>query len=364
MLAVIHTDLLHLKENLKQKNKIKMKNSIVVYGAYGHTGKFIVSQLLEQGLNPTLCGRDKEKLLSYSQQYPNLETKVADINQPNSLDNAFSGSNIIINCAGPYLDTAEPIIQSALRLSKHYIDLSAEQKSVLDIFEQYSDQAKQAKIIIIPAAAFYGGLGDLLSTALTQDWNVIDEIRIYIGLDSWHPTKGTRLTGKRNHYQRFVLANGQLQPLQTSIPITWSFPKPIETKEMLTVPFSEIITISRHLNVKNINTFISQNSIEDIRNAETPEPKPTDEKNRSSQQFCMEVVALNGNKKRKISAQGRDIYAVTAPLVVEAIKRIIAGNIKSQGVTTMGENFDAADFLKSLSVDDITISQIQESVND
>jgi hypothetical protein len=104
--------------------------------------------------------------------------------------------------------------------------------------------------------------------------------------------------------------------------------------------YSEIITISRHLNVKNINTYISLNSIEDIRNTETPEPKPTDEKNRSSQQFCMEVVARNRNKKRTIVAQGRDIYAVTAALVVDAIKRILTGKTKKQGVTTMGEGFE------------------------
>ena len=341
-----------------------MKNNIAVYGAYGHTGKFIVSQLLHHGFNPILCGRNKERLSSYSQQYPNLETKVADINQPNSLDSAFTGSDIIVNCAGPYLDTAEPIIQSALRLGKTYIDLSAEQKSVLDIFEKYSDQAEQAKIIIIPAAAFYGGLGDLLSTALTDGWNEIEDINIYIGLDSWHPTKGTRLTGERNHYQRFVFANGHLQPLQASEPIIWNFPKPMKAIEMIAVPLTEIITISRHLNVKNINTYISLNSIQDIRNTETPEPKPTDEKNRSSQLFCMEVVALNGNKKRNIVAQGKDIYAVTAPLVVEAIKRIIAGKIKKYGVTTLGEVFEATDFLNSLNADDITISLIQESAAD
>ena len=45
---------------------------------------------------------------------PNLETKVGDINFPNSLNNAFLSSAIIINCAGPYLDTAEEFIQSAL----------------------------------------------------------------------------------------------------------------------------------------------------------------------------------------------------------------------------------------------------------
>jgi short subunit dehydrogenase-like uncharacterized protein len=338
-----------------------MQNNIVIYGAYGHTAKFIISQLYEQGYRPILCGRNAEKLSGLSRQYPDLKIRVADINQPTLLDDAFDETKIIINCAGPFLDSAEPIIQSALRLDKHYIDISAEQKAVLDIFEGYSEKAKLSEIVIIPAAAFYGGLGDLLSTALTQDWNDVDEIRIYIGLDSWHPTKGTRLTGQRNHYQRFIFADKRLQPLQQSESISWRFPHPINAQEMVAIPFSEIITISRHINVNTINTYLSKNALEDIRNAETPEPIAIDKKNRSSQHFCMEVVAVKGNMKRRIIAQGKDIYAATAPLVVEAIKRIISGKIKKPGVTTLGETFDSTGFLESLSADDITISPIQET---
>lgn len=232
---------------------------------------------------------------------------------------------------------------------------------MLDTFEQFSEKARQSEIVVIPAAAFYGGLADLLSTALTQGWAQVDNITIYIGLDSWHPTKGTRLTGERNHYQRFVLADNQLQPLQAGAPLNWSFPPPIDTKEMLAMPLSEIITISKHIAVNNINTYLSQNSINDIRNAETPEPKPADTKNRSSQHFCMEVEAKIGNSRKRISAQGKDIYAATAPLVVEAIKRILAGKLNKIGVTTLGETFDAPDFLNSLNEEDIIISKIQES---
>ncbi len=130
---------------------------------------------------------------------------------------------------------------------------------------------------------------------------------------------------------------------------------------MVAIPFSEIITISRHINVNTINTYLSKNALEDIRNAETPEPIAIDKKNRSSQHFCMEVVAVKGNMKRRIIAQGKDIYAATAPLVVEAIKRIISGKIKKPGVTTLGETFDSTGFLESLSADDITISPIQET---
>lgn len=338
-----------------------MAHKIAIYGAYGHTGKFIIAQLCANGYQPLLTGRNKEKLSELEKQYPHLKTVVSDIGDPNSLDEAFAESTTIINCAGPFLDTAEPIIQSALRLQKNYIDLSAEQKAVLDVFENFSVKAKQAGIIVLPAVAFYGGLGDLLTTALTAGWDEIDDINLYIGLDSWHPTKGTRLTGDRNHYQRLVLDNGQLVPVKTTTSISWNFPEPISKQEMIPVPLSEIITISRHLKVKNINTYLSQKSIEDIRSDATPEPKPVDKKNRSSQQFCLEVVATKGNIKRMIYAKGQDIYAVTAPLVVEAINRIKIGKLKTKGVSTLGEIFNAGEFLKSLSTEDILISKIEES---
>ena len=340
-----------------------MKTDIVIYGAYGHTGKFILSRLSEQGYTPILSGRNKEKLVELNKQFPNLKIVQADIDEPKALDKVFSQAKTVINCAGPYLDTSIPIAASALRVGSNYIDLSAEQKSVLDIFEKFSDQANKANIIMLPALAFYGGLADLLSTHLTRDWYKIDAINIYVGLNSWHPTKGTRLTGERNHHQRLIFAGGTLKPLDPAQPINWKFAKPIGEKAVIPVPLTEIITVSHHLNVENVNTFISLNSIEDIRDANTPEPTPIDEKKRSSQQFCMEVLATQGNKTRKISATGQDIYAVTAPLVVETIKRIKLGAIKNKGVTTVGEIFDASDFMKALDLDDIRISEITEIEN-
>lgn len=333
-----------------------------MYGAYGHTGKFVVAELCRQGFAPILSGRDSEKLSILGQQYPGLITVVADTKQPSSLDAAFMQADMVINCAGPYLDTAEPIIQSVLRFGKHYIDLSAEQKSVLDVYEKFLTPARQAGIIIIPAGAFYGGLGDLLSSALNKNLEIMEDIKIYVGLDSWVPTKGTRQTGKRNHYTRFELANRALRPIEQGNSFYWTFPKPIETREMIAVPLTEIVTISKHLPVNNIKSFISKNAIEDIRREDTPEPKPIDRKHRSSQHFCMQVVAKGGNYCKSIMAQGKDIYAVSAPLVVEATKRILSGKFKMNGVTTLGETFDASAFLESLSDDDLTVSQIVDFV--
>ena len=65
--------------------------------------------------------------------------------------------------------------------------------------------------------------------------------------------------------------------------------------------------------------------------------------------FLVEVVARSGGVERRAVASGRDIYAVTAPLVVEAAFRILAGAGDTVGVASVGARFDAKDFLSSLS---------------
>ena len=70
---------------------------------------------------------------------------------------------------------------------------------------------------------------------------------------------------------------------------------------------------------------------------------------RSSQTFLVEVVARLGSVERRAVASGRDIYAITAPLVVEATERVVRGLVGTTGVLAPGEAFDARDFLRSLS---------------
>ncbi|MFL6428031.1 MAG: hypothetical protein ACJ71S_07290, partial [Acidobacteriaceae bacterium] len=76
---------------------------------------------------------------------------------------------------------------------------------------------------------------------------------------------------------------------------------------------------------------------------------PADETGRSSQIFLVDLIAQRGSEKRRIVARGRDIYAITAPIVVEATERVVSGLAKTTGVVAAGEAFDARDFLAALS---------------
>jgi Saccharopine dehydrogenase NADP binding domain len=321
---------------------------IAVVGAGGHTGRFVVSELRRRGWRPILVGRDDAKLNALAEAEPGSDVRVASIDAPASLDHALAGATAVINCAGPFRDTTVPVIEAALRGRIHYLDVTAEQGVALEAFER-SDDASRAEIVLAPAMAFYGALADLLATVAMRGWASADTIRIGIALDSWKPTRGTRLTGKRNTARRLVYANGALEVLPEPPPRqTWEFPPPFGTQEVVELPFTEIVLIARHLRTRAIHTYINLRPITDLRDPDTPTPKAVDESGRSDQIFTMDANVEWGRRRRRATAHGRDIYAVTAPIVVEATERILDGRATKRGALAAGELFDAQEFLQAL----------------
>jgi hypothetical protein len=119
-------------------------------------------------------------------------------------------------------------------------------------------------------------------------------------------------------------------------------------------PLSEIITISRHLYVRNLSAYLNTASLDELRNAATPVPAVIDAEGRSAQQFVMEVVARDDARSSRAVARGQDIYAVTAPLVVEAAARMLQPSFHRSGALALGEAFDAEDFLRSFKPEQMT----------
>lgn len=80
---------------------------VAVFGAYGHTGRFVVAHLRERGFVPVLSGRDAGKLKVLASE-SGLADRPASADDPASLDHALAGAAAVINCAGPFATTAAP----------------------------------------------------------------------------------------------------------------------------------------------------------------------------------------------------------------------------------------------------------------
>ncbi|WP_198957962.1 saccharopine dehydrogenase family protein [Streptomyces sp. CB02115] len=326
---------------------------VTVFGAYGHTGRFVVAELAARGFVPVLSGRNAQTLEELAHEH-GLESRVASVDDPASLDRALAGTAAVINCAGPFASTTGPVIEAALRVKIPYLDVAAELEANLDTFAHYRERAREAGAVIVPAMAFFGGLGDLLTTAAMGDWIEADEAHIAYALSNWHPTVGTRLSGvvsrERRGNHRLRYSGGQLEHRTDAAPtLEWTFPQPMGPRPVIgEFTMADVVTVPHHLSIPDVTTYMTVEAARDVAAPHTPAPTATDESGRSNQTFLVDAVVRSGGAERRATAGGQDIYAVTAPLVVEAIERVLTGRTKTVGVVSAGEIFDASDFLHAL----------------
>ena len=332
-----------------------MTRRVVLYGAAGHTGRFVAAEMVRRGWNAILAGRDMAKLAPLAAIHGAV-AREARTSEPAELDSLLSGADAVINAAGPFGDTSPQLIDAALRAGIPYFDVTAEPFVAKALFETYGSEREA---IIAPAFGFFGALGDLLVTAAMGDWPDADHIQLAFALDRWQPTKGTRLAGERRAGRRLVRTGGRLEIREPSEPVprgSWTFQAPFGEQptvgEFSTV---DVVTISRHIAVERISTWINQAPLADLVNPETTGPVAVDASGRSAQQFAIEAIVHRGSDRRVARASGQDIYAVTAPIVCEAVSWVLDGRARATGIRTAAELFDARAFLTSLAPNPLSV---------
>ena len=251
----------------------------------------------------------------------------AAVDDLSALDRAVAGAAIVVNCAGPFAVTGGPVVQAALRAGIPYLDVAAEIEANVSMFADHAEAARQTGTHVLPAMAFFGGLGDLLVTAAMGDWTAADEAHVAYGLSSWHPTAGTRVAGQVSHRasrgpSRAVHRGRAGVPRRPGIQSrTGSFPEPLGRRAVIAeFTMADVVTVPSHLAIPEVRTYMAVEAARDLAGEDTPAPEPVDALGRSDQTFIVDVVVRTGGFERRATARGQDIYAVTAPLVVEAVR--------------------------------------------
>jgi hypothetical protein len=247
-----------------------------------------------------------------------------------------------------------------MRAGIHYVDVCAEQVSARATLNKFDEPARRAGVVVVPSVAFYGGFADLMVSSVLGDWWVcVDSIEIMIGLDSWHPTRGTRVTVDRRPAENLMITGGRLTPV-SSEPRTkrWNFGHCLGEQDVVEVPFTETILISRHLKTDELHNYLSHVAVSDVLNPWTPAPKAADAMGRSAQRFVIDVVITRNGQRRRAIAKGQDIYAVSAPLACAAVERLLEGKFCLAGAHPPGFIFDAEDLLGSLGPSNSTFKMI------
>lgn len=133
----------------------------MIYGAYGYTGALIARHAVHRGHRPILAGRSREKLLPLAEEL-DVVYRVLSLQEREQLEKELSGVQLVLHAAGPYVETAEPMLRACLAATTHYVDITGE----IPVFQQVfslDNVARQTGVALLPGAGFDVVPSDCLS---------------------------------------------------------------------------------------------------------------------------------------------------------------------------------------------------------
>jgi short subunit dehydrogenase-like uncharacterized protein len=126
-----------------------MTGDLIVYGAYGYTGRLVVERAVEQGLAPTVAGRDPGRTRAVADD-SGLGHAVFPVGEAEA---PLADVDVLLNCAGPFVDTHGPLVDACLATDTDYLDVTGE----VDVFESIAARdgdAREAGVTLLPGVGF------------------------------------------------------------------------------------------------------------------------------------------------------------------------------------------------------------------
>jgi short subunit dehydrogenase-like uncharacterized protein len=194
-----------------------MSSQFLLYGSNGFVGDAIARLAVQRGLKPILAGRNPVKVEAQASEL-NLEYRIFDLKDAIALDKALSEVQVVLHCAGPYINTYKAMLEGCFRTGTHYLDLTGE-ISVFEALAACDAQAQSHQVMLLPGAGFDVAATDCLALHLKQRLPSATHLTLAFhsrGPASLPPgTAATMLETKAMGVKARVRQNGQLVPFPT-----------------------------------------------------------------------------------------------------------------------------------------------------
>ena len=339
-----------------------IEDNVLIYGAYGYTGKLIVELAVEKGYRPSIAGRNKDKVKALADRY-DLSYYVFDSNDQKEWDNALNGKHLLLNCAGPFSLTIKDILPACFRNKVHYLDITGE----IDVFSyvsKFDEQAKDLGITLLPGTGFDVVPTDCLALYLKQQ--LPDATHLELAFDSQSGlSRGTALSVlNRFHQGSAIRVNGKIIPQQTA-----SYSKHItfggKDRNCVGIAWGDVFTAYHTTTIPNIKVYtgMPEKTLKTMRKASKwawlirlwPVQQilksivkkkvvgPSEEKRESSRTYLWGKVTNDEGKVIVAEMNTPESYKLTAITALMCAEGVLEGKIKP-GYTTPAKAF-GADFI-------------------
>jgi len=163
----------------------------MIYGANGHTGRRIVREAVERGLQPTIAGRNAPAVRALAEQC-GCPLRVFALQQANQVAEQLAGMGLVLHCAGPFSATAEVMIEACLSAGVHYLDITGEIGAIEQAAARHQ-RALDRGVVLLPAVGFDVVPSDCLAAMLAE--RLPGAVRLELAIcGRFRPSRGTLRT--------------------------------------------------------------------------------------------------------------------------------------------------------------------------
>ncbi|AGB36545.1 saccharopine dehydrogenase family protein [Natronococcus occultus] len=226
-------------------------DSLLVYGSYGYTGRLIAREAVARGGSPTLAGRDHDSVTEQAADL-GLEGRVLDLSE-GPLEDELREFDAVLNCAGPFERTAEPLVLACLESDTDYLDVTGE-FPVFERLRQYGETARAAGIGILPGVGFDVVPTDCLAAMLHEELPTADRLRLGIKSDYGFSPGTARTFVELAGQGGVVRRNGRL----LTVPAAYRSRK-IDfgdgPEHAVTIPMGDVVTAAHTTGIGSIEVY-------------------------------------------------------------------------------------------------------------
>lgn len=226
----------------------------MIYGATGYTGQRIAREAVKCGLRPTLAGRNPQRLASLGQQL-SCPTRVFDLSSVERILPNIADCRCVLNCAGPFAETAPSLVSACLRTGCHYLDITGE----IDVIESIAARHEEAvcrDVVLIPAVGFDVVPTDALAVHLKKALPEASTLLLaFTSTGSLSPGTARTMWQVIQKGGR-IRKNGRLR----SVPLAWKsqrIPFPSGRRWAALVPWGDVASAWYSTGIPNIEVYLA-----------------------------------------------------------------------------------------------------------
>jgi short subunit dehydrogenase-like uncharacterized protein len=307
---------------------------LLIYGAAGYTGRMAAANARASGVDVVLAGRAKDevKLVALAAEI-GAEYRLFSADDMPAVQAALGDIGVLLNTAGPFMRTAEPLMQACIEAGVHYLDIAAELDSY-QLAERLDEAATAAGVTLLPGSG--GSVAMLGSLAAQAVKRVTKPVRLSIAMHvAGGFSRGSAVSASENLNTALLhRVDGYLVDRSADVR-DFDFGQGPATSFPVTLP--DLITIWHDTAIPNIETYVYLTDgafpVGDL--AAMPDGPTLDQREANRYHAAVEVTGEDGRVVRSV-LETVNGYTFTTIAAAEAARRVLNGEVRPGFQTPTG----------------------------